>query len=285
MTNHIKLFSTLFFASLLFLSACQKEEYAFGELKSPKDLSITATLQGADDENPNGDGSGKVILTLSASDAISYKVNFGDNQTKMAPSGTISHTYGGIGLQEFTITVNAIGTGGITSTTSQKVTVFMSYKASDEILNFLNGGSSKSWKLDGSSSIIVGTEGNPAQYFAGGDLADCQIDDVYTFNVDNTITYNANGATFNGGNVEPNYNCGSDRSYSNAGIQFSAVGEGLAGLTGFKLLSTAPPTTFIGTTDTPSENEYRIISITATELVLRSGNGSGAIFQYRFKAQ
>ena len=159
----------------------------------------------------------------------------------------------------------------------------------DDIKNILTGGSSKTWRLDpapGANPIIVGTEANPSQYFGGGALdVVCQSDDVYTFTSTNKLTYNANGATFNGGNVAPNYTCGSDRGYNNIAYNFAATTPGLAGLATITLPgSAAPPTIFIGVTDVPSENVYRIIEISTTKMVLRAGNGSGTVFQFKFIA-
>jgi PKD repeat protein len=155
-----------------------------------------------------------------------------------------------------------------------------------DIKNLLTGGSSKGWKLDatpGANAIIVGTEANPAQYFGGGAIDGCQADDVYTFTAADKVIYNANGATFNGGNIAPNYNCGADRSYSNITYTFGATTGGVAGLATMQLPS-SPPAIFIGTTDVP-DNTYRIIEISATKMVLRAGNGSGTVFQFKFIAQ
>ena len=154
-----------------------------------------------------------------------------------------------------------------------------------DLKNILTGGSSKSWRLDpapGANSIIVGTENNVTQYYAGGPLDNnCQSDDVFTFTSADKINYNANGSTFNGGNVAPNYNCGSDRSYNNISFTFTATTGGVAGLATIQLPQT-PPTIFIGTTDVPSENVYRVIEISPTKMVLRAGNGSSTVFQFKF---
>jgi hypothetical protein len=140
------------------------------------------------------------------------------------------------------------------------------------------------WKLDANSSspIIVGTENNPGEYFGGGPLADCQTDDVYTFafaNNDFKLSYNANGATFNAGNLQPNYVCGADRSYNNVSFTFSTIvaGAGVATIT----LPGAPIPNFIGVTDI-SSNNFRIISITENEMVLRSGKATEVVHQMRF---
>jgi len=154
-----------------------------------------------------------------------------------------------------------------------------------DIKQLLTGASGKNWKLDatpGANAIIVGTEGNPSEYFAGGPLADCQTDDVYTFNPSNTLNYKANGATFNGGNIAPNYNCGDDRTY-NATFTFGATTGGVAGVATILLPGTPLPF-FIGTTDVP-DNTYRIIEITPTKMTLRAGNGSGTVFQFKMVSQ
>ena len=183
-----------------------------------------------------------------------------------------------------TMTLRSIieGSGGIILEVKLKKQVALTLA---DIKNLLTGGSSKSWKLDpatGANSIIVGTEANPGEYYGGGPLEpNCQTDDVYTFTTSDLVSYNANGSTFNGGNISPNYNCGSDRSFSNVSYSFGAVSGGVAGLAAIQLPQT-PPAVFIGTTDVPAENYYRIIEITPNKLVLRAGNGSSVVFQFKF---
>jgi PKD repeat protein len=154
-----------------------------------------------------------------------------------------------------------------------------------DVKTLLTGANGKGWKLDGTNganSIIVGTESNPAQYFGGGPIEDCQKDDIYTFFPNNSLTYNANGQTFNGGNIAPNYNCGDNRSYTANPFTFGAVPGGRAGLATI-VLAGAVPARFIGTTDIP-ENNYRIIDISPTKMTLRAGSGSGDVFQFKFVA-
>jgi PKD repeat protein len=156
----------------------------------------------------------------------------------------------------------------------------------NDIKNILTGGAgnSKKWKLDptpGANPIIVGTEGSPSQYFGGGPLdTNCQSDDGYTFSSNNSLVYQANGSTFNGGNIAPNYNCGSDRSYTTT-YTFGPTTGGVAGIATIQLPG-APPNIFIGTTDVPAENMYRIIDLTPTKMTLRAGNGTNTIFQFKF---
>jgi len=181
----------------------------------------------------------------------------------------------------YTVQLRAFGRGGY-DTAAQSVTIDVDDILSNPNFKLLIGAS---WKLNpANGSIIVGTEGNPAQYFAGGALDPCQTDDVYTFSSALKLTYNANGSTFNGGNIAPNFNCGIDRSYSDLSFTFEpSVPSGAAGIASINLPG-AVPDHFIGVTDV-SSNHYRIISISATEMVLRSGTPSEAVHQFKFIAQ
>jgi hypothetical protein len=180
----------------------------------------------------------------------------------------------------YSVQLRAFGRGGY-DTAAQTVTIDV-----DDIQNNPNFQLlvSTSWKLDGSdgaNAIIVGTDGNPAQYFGGGPLADCQKDDIYTFTTDLKLTYNSHGPTFNGGNIAPNFNCGIDRSYSDLSFTFEpGVPAGAAGIVSITIPG-AVPDHFIGVTDV-SSNHYRIISISSTSLVLRSGTPSEAVHQFKF---
>lgn len=106
---------------------------------------------------------------------------------------------------------------------------------------------------------------------------------MYTFTSADNLNYNANGSTFNGGNIAPNYNCGADRSFT-TNFVFGPVVGGAAGIASIQLPG-IPPTNFIGTTDVPAENLYRIIEITPSRLLLRAGSGAGTVFQFKFVRQ
>ncbi len=231
--------------------------------------------------------SGKVntfSLESTSENAFRYQWDLGDGQGLVAGSATKEAYF--LKKGEYEVKLYAYGNGGYDIAT-QKITV-----AEDDLSPILNSAEFKkltahAWKLDPNSTapIIVGTESNPGEYFGGGSLADCQADDEYTFafvNNDFKLTYNAHGSTFNAGNVQPNYSCGADRSYNNVSFTYSTVvaGAGLATIT----LPGTPPNMFIGVTDV-SSNNYRIISISDTELVLRSGKANETVHQFRFVAK
>lgn len=182
----------------------------------------------------------------------------------------------------YSVKLRAFGRGGY-DTASQSVTITVDDILANPIFQMLTA---KTWKLNPdpvANAVIVGTESNPAQYYGGGPLANCQIDDTYTFTTGLKLAYNANGSTFNGGNLAPNYSCAGDRSYSNLSFTFApgvTAGAGIATIT----LPTPVPTNFIGVTDI-SSNFYRIISISANAMVLRSGTTTETVHQFKFIAQ
>lgn len=254
---------------ILSIFGCKPE--ATGELGTKATASFTVT--------PVAGRINTFVLQSTSQNAFGYQWDRGTGEFKKGSA--VDTAYFPL-KGTYTVKLRAFGRGGYDST-AQAVTVTV-----DDILNnpTFKLLTAKSWKLnaaDGANAVVVGTEANPSQYFGGGPLADCQKDDVYTFKTDMTLTYNANGATFNGGNVAPNFACGADRSYTNTSYVFlpSATGAGIATI---QLSGGAPPARFIGVTDI-SSNNYRIISISSTAMVLRSGTPSETVHQFKFVAQ
>lgn len=267
-----RLYLPVLLASLL-TSGCKKND---GELGEAARASFKVT-----------EVTGKVntyLLQSSSENAYRFQWDLGDGQG--LTSGTANKEAYFLKKGDYEVKLYAYGKGGYDVATT-KISI-----DNDDLTPILNSPDFKmltahSWRLDPQSlsPITVGTENNPAEYFGGGALADCQADDVYTFAfIDNDfkISYNANGATFNAGNVQPNYACGADRSYNQVTFTYSTIvsGAGLASIT----LPGTPPSTFIGVTDVTSNN-YRIISISDSEMVLRAGKANETVFQFKFVAQ
>ncbi len=149
----------------------------------------------------------------------------------------------------------------------------------DNVKLLLTGGATRSWKLDNNKvpgPITVGpNDGDPKGYYGGGPLASCQVDDVYTFGQNNSIIYNAGPETFVAGNSG---GCQAPRSYT-TNYTFTNVPSGA----GIAQINLSGAQYFIGVTDRPSENVYRILEISDTKMVLRAGNGtSGVVFDLYF---
>lgn len=220
------------------------------------------------------------VLTAAADDAYSFQWDRGDGTGFKNGKKTDTAYY--LLKGSYAVKLRAFGRGGNDTANRQVINVPVDDVQNHPIYKLL---AAKTWKLngtDGANAIIVGTEGNPGEYFGGGALADCQKDDVYTFTNALQLTYAANGATFNGGNIAPSFNCGIDRSYASAPFTFTLGGAG--GAVATIGLGGTIPARFIGVTDI-SSNNYRIMSISATSMVLRSGLPSEVVHQFKFVAQ
>jgi len=153
------------------------------------------------------------------------------------------------------------------------------YDAVARVKQLLTKGSQKTWKLDNSqgAAIVVGTEANPTEYFAGGtagSLPACQADDEFTFSAADVYTYDAKAETLVAGGA----GCQAPRSTTSPFTLGPADGTGLAQF----VLGKAG--TFIGITDAP-DLTYRILSITDTKMLLRAGSARGTVFTMKLVAQ
>jgi len=189
MKFNIKLIAIFFAAAAIVYSSCTKQKYQFGSIKTPADLKLTATITGADAANPAGSGAGTVAIAVTASNAITYNIDFGDGNKQIVSSGVITYKYNNPGTFDYTITVNAVGTGGVTSTISKKITVYVAYTIPPAIVSGLTGGSSRTWVTDRTAPGHVGvgpTNTFTPDYYAASpnQRADCLYDDEITFTKD-----------------------------------------------------------------------------------------------------
>ena len=94
---------------------------------------------------PMGMAVALVNFTATANNAITFNFDFGDGKdSQIAADGKITHQFSINGVNTYNVTVFAVGTGGITSSKSDQVEVFSSF-SDDEAVQFLTGGSTKSW--------------------------------------------------------------------------------------------------------------------------------------------
>jgi hypothetical protein len=86
-----------------------------------------------------------VNFSASAQNAITYSFDFGDGSSPVTSgSGKIMKRFSITGTQMYNVTVKAVGTGGITSSTSAQLEVLSTFEDADAV-DFLTGGTSKTW--------------------------------------------------------------------------------------------------------------------------------------------
>jgi len=296
MITKIKLFIVLFLAAGIFIVACKKTEYSLGELKSPTGLSLTTAITGVDASNPNGNGSGTVLITAAASNAITYNIDFGDGKIQTVPSGVITYKYTNPGTYDYTVTVNAVGTAGIISTISKKIKVFVAFEIPAAILQSLTNGSSKIWITDKDANGHFGVGPNdqfsPIWYAATPNSREpCAYDDEITFSQDANknvfMAINNKGESFSIGAATAFYGfSGGDGCYAintggNKKLAFMDAASTSTPANSTRIQFVVPGNGIInfGTGGTT----YEILAISATQISLRNIGSDGNAWYQKLK--
>lgn len=283
-----KSFIALFLLTVVF-SSCKKAEYSIGDIITPTGLTLNAVVVGTDAANPFGNGTGKVDITVTASNALNYKIDFGDGTApQMVPTGIIQYRYGNPGTAEYNITVNAIGTAGVMSTLTKKVKVFVNFQIPAAILQNLTNGSSKVWQTDknapGHFGVGAASEFFPNYYSASPNSREaCAYDDDITFSKDANdnvkLSIDNKGASFSIGAATAFYGfAGGDGCYaiSTGGLKSLIFMNSTTSSTpaqSTQIQFTVPGNGIInfGTGGT----SYEILSITDTQIHLRNIGADG----------
>ncbi len=159
----------LFSLCTILFMGCQDESQELGDLIAPTNVVITAEIMGQDANNPYGDGSGIVKFVGTSDNALTYRYDFGDgSDVKSAPLGEISHVFAKTGVNTYTVTILASGTGGVTTSKSMNIEVFSSFD-DGEARDLLSGGPGLSktwyWAADKPGNIGLG----PNEVQGGGE--------------------------------------------------------------------------------------------------------------------
>jgi hypothetical protein len=282
----------------LLLGGCKKEDYSFGKVTAPTDLALNVEVVGANAANPNGDGSGNVKITASSQGALSYRISYGDGITEMVPDGMVTHRYATPDTNTYTITVNAIGTGGAMSTLTRQVKVFVNFQIPADILNAITGGTSKVWITDkdanGHFGVGPATEFSPIWYGATPNSREaCAYDDEITFtkNANNTVsmTVDNKGTSMSIGAATGFYGfTGADACYTiNTGgtkqLSFANATSASTPAVSTRVQFTVPGNGIVnfGTGGTT----YEILSVTNTTMHLRNIGADGNSWYQKLKVK
>jgi hypothetical protein len=135
--------------STLFFNSCSASYSKLDNVyETPSNLAISAAVVGANAQNPNGDGSGTVNFSISATNATSYKILLGNGETKELTNGNFTYTYTTAGTNTYVIYVSAYNSGQfVSSTLSLTVFVGTSLVWSDEF-NVDGAPDSAKWGYD-----------------------------------------------------------------------------------------------------------------------------------------
>lgn len=270
-------------AMFLVVTSCQEEDLTFGDVTAPSNLQIAVEIEGADATNPNGDGSGVANFSATADNAISYQYIYNGARTS-APNGMQSYNFAVLGLNTYSVTVIAYGTGGASSSKTIDVDVLSLYEPPADLITMLTGDSSRTWRIKSETGSHFGlgpVGGDFNQWYQAGPDEKAGLgmyDDRYVFNIDGTFTHITNGTVFgrevlidelngsgagtqNGADIE-NY------PYEDYTAQWFLTAPGgveTLSLTGIGFLGY-----YIG-----GNHNYKIVSRSANEMSVQSTDGNG----------
>lgn len=201
--NKIKFALNFFFALPFLIVGCEKDNATFGDLTAPDKPDVKIEVLGQSTAMPNGDGSGKIVITATSNNAINYKFDFGDGLADSTKSfNSIAYSYKHTGVEDFIVTVTAYGRGGISSSSSKKITVQRDFVPNAELVAQLTGGSSKTWVIDSMSAGHFGvgpSDGLEPSWWSAPprDKTGLGIyDDEYTFTVSKSFTHTTHNSLY-----------------------------------------------------------------------------------------
>jgi hypothetical protein len=290
--------------------SCTEKNYTMGDLTAPSGLVINAEIVGATTASPMGDGSGDVKITVTAKDALSYKVDYDANtplDMVYLPTGSITKKYTSLGVNTYKITAIAYGKGGSSTTITKDVTVRSDFTVAPNIASSLTGGTSKTWVVDKSVAGHFGvgpwsnSSATPEWWAAGVNekvgCCNCFYTATFTFskNADGTYSLKVtspDGAFTKTGSLTtlPGIpGSGDEACYSYGGgtsaFSFIPSSTGVAASTPSTktAILLAGNTTFIGYG--ALQKEYEIMVITPTYMYLRAqGTETGNAWYIKLKA-
>ncbi|MFK7832750.1 MAG: PKD domain-containing protein [Winogradskyella sp.] len=178
----------------LVVFSCQDDDITFGEITAPSNIQVEVDIVGADADNPNGDGSGVVNFTASADNAISYQFVF-NGSVSSAPAGMRTYSFSNLGLNTYSLTVVAFGTGGASSSKIIEVEVLSTYEPPADLITMLTSDSSRTWRIKSEQGghFGLGAIGGDINGFFSAPPEDKagvgMYDDRYIFNIDGTFTH------------------------------------------------------------------------------------------------
>lgn len=283
----------LFYILLIFVTgSCQEEEPSLGTLYVPTDVAVEALI--------SDDGTGLVNFTASASEALNYHFYFGNSASEdpyVSPDGKASNFYKKNGINDYLVKVVAYGQGGVSSSITKEISVFVDFEVPADIITSLTNNSSKKWywKQSVTGHLGVGPQFNdagevvsdPTFYAASPNEKDglCLYEDVLTFidNGNGTYSYtleNQGNTYFHADEIqdaigEPGPGGDACYAYDTSGtkdVLFSPINSGVSPATGVNMEFTNGGFMSYYL----NSSSYEIMSITDTEMrvrVIQARNG------------
>ncbi|MCI4442859.1 MAG: hypothetical protein JHC39_05070 [Lentimicrobium sp.] len=135
MKTNIKYIFSVLFLLLFVVTSCTEDNYSFGNLTAPNNIVINAVIVGKDATHPDGDGSGKVIFSITGDNILGASIDYDDTNAldPVILSNVNSATYTYInktdpkisGVYKYRVTVVASGVGGTSTNATKDISVYL----------------------------------------------------------------------------------------------------------------------------------------------------------------
>jgi hypothetical protein len=297
MKTNIKYILGVFLMLFFVVTSCTQETYSLGDLKAPTNVVINTEIIGQDATNPNGNGTGKVKITVAGVNVLGVKIDYDANTAvdwDILTGNSVTKTFDGpTGVNTYRVTVLASGIGGTTTTLTKDITIRYDYTPDASIVTNLTNNASKTWIVDKSVESHFGVDDWnetratgwwwPAPVDAKVTEAPCFYTAKFTFaKVVASGTYTLTVATPDGAFTKTGASAGGLPGIPASGPEGCYPYAGGTSSFTFGSNSSAIPATFPSTKTSiklagvntfigygATQKEYEILSITATSMFLR----------------
>ncbi|WP_082591086.1 glycoside hydrolase family 16 protein [Sediminicola sp. YIK13] len=113
---------------LFFLTSCSSGDAAAEPIEEdvvPTNLNLTVNIVGADANNPNGDGSGMIQCTATATNAVRYGFKIGNQEEQESVNGVFDYKFTASGESSHVISVFAYSSTNDVISTFKTITVYV----------------------------------------------------------------------------------------------------------------------------------------------------------------
>ncbi|MDO5969188.1 glycoside hydrolase family 16 protein [Flavivirga aquimarina] len=104
------------------------------ETITPSNLVLTVNIVGADSNNPNGDGSGVIQCTATATNAVKFGFKFGSEAEIQDADGSLEHTFTTKGTNSYLITVFAYSSTDHSISTFKTIDVYVTDSSEPQLI-------------------------------------------------------------------------------------------------------------------------------------------------------
>ncbi len=206
-----KLRSASYFTIFLFLglfAACSDDggNDDTDQALAPKNLQVTTEIKGADNQNPDGDGSGEVTFKAIADNAVRYTLRY-DGRESVMTNGSYTMVFDDPGTNKYEVEIKAYNSANVSISKPASVQVLREYEIPEALLTFLTGNDKKEWRIKSEAAAHMGVgpsdsrfpEYWEAQPFEKENTA--MYDDVFILKADLGYTHDTESFVF--GKAEP----------------------------------------------------------------------------------